>query len=659
MIEHSPMNEDNPVWKPSPRRIAAANLTAFMRSATRRWGTEFADYDALHRWSVTHPEQFWTTLWDFAGVVAEKRGARVLVDADKMPGAKWFPDARLNFAENLLRSRDSSDALVFWGEDKVRGRVSHAELYRAVAQMAAALRAMGVRKGDRVAAYLPNLPATVVAMLAAASIGAIFSSASPDFGVQGVLDRFGQIAPKVLFACDGYWYNGKAIDCLGKVAEIAARMPTLERVVIVPYAGTGGEVAAIRHGMTLADFLAPHAGATQIRFEQLPFDHPLYIMYSSGTTGVPKCIVHCAGGALLQHLKEHKLHGDVKPGDRLFYFTTCGWMMWNWLASGLASGATLLLYDGSPFVGRGNILFDYAEAEGMTHFGTSAKFIDAIAKIGLTPMKTHRLDKLRVIFSTGSPLVAEAFDYVYDRIKRDVHLASISGGTDLLACFVLGNPIGPVWRGEIQCRGLGMAVEVFDDEGRPVRGAKGELVCVKPFPSMPVGFWNDTQGKKYRAAYFEKYPNVWCHGDFIEETAHGGFVIYGRSDATLNPGGVRIGTAEIYRQVEKLPEVLESIVIGQAWEKDTRIVLFVKLREGLTLDDALVKRIKDVIRENTTPRHVPAKILQVGDIPRTKSNKIVELAVRNVVHGEPVKNVEALANPEALEYFRNRVELQT
>ncbi|MBV6476677.1 MAG: Acetyl-coenzyme A synthetase [Rhodocyclaceae bacterium] len=653
------MSDKTPLWRPSQLHIAASNLTAFMRSATRRWGAEFADFDALHRWSVTHPEQFWTTLWDFAGVVAGKRGERVLVDANRMPGARWFPDARLNFAENLLRGyateHDTADALVFWGEDKVRRHISHAELHRAVAQTAAALRAMGVKPGDRVAAYLPNLPAAIVAMLATASIGAIFSSASPDFGVQGVLDRFGQIEPKVLFACDGYFYNGKAIDCLGKVAEIAARMPSLERVVIVPYAG--GSAVDVTRGMPLADFLAPHAGETEIRFERLPFDHPLYILYSSGTTGVPKCIVHGAGGTLLQHLKEHRLHGDIRPGDRLFYFTTCGWMMWNWLASGLASGATLLLYDGSPFVGRGSILFDYAEAEDMTHFGTSAKFIDAIAKINLAPAKTHNLEKVRAIFSTGSPLVPEAFGYVYEKIKRDVQLASISGGTDIISCFVLGNPIGPVWRGEIQCRGLGMAVEVFDEAGHPVRKTKGELVCIKPFPSMPVGFWNDPDGKKYRAAYFERFDNIWCHGDFMEETAHGGYIIYGRSDATLNPGGVRIGTAEIYRQVEKLDEVLESLVIGQNWDNDVRVVLFVKLREGLALDDALAKRIKEVIRQNTTPRHVPAKILQVADIPRTKSNKIVELAVRNIVHGEPVKNVEALANPEALEFFRNRREL--
>jgi acetoacetyl-CoA synthetase len=657
------MMDKKPLWRPSAKRIADANMTAFMRSANVRWGTNLSDYAALHRWSVDRPEQFWPTLWDFAGVIAERRGERVVLNGDRMPGAKWFPDARLNFAESLLRRRDDTDAIVFWGEDKVRGRASHAELYHAVAQTAAALRAVGVKAGDRVAAYMPNVPATVVAMLATASIGAIFSSASPDFGVQGVLDRFGQIEPKVLFACDGYYYNGKTLDCLPKVAEIVDKMPSVLRTVIVPYAGGGsGDISDIGGGIRLADFLAPHVRETKIRFERLPFDHPLYIMYSSGTTGVPKCIVHCAGGALLQHLKEHKLHCDVKPGDRLFYFTTCGWMMWNWLVSGLAAGATLLLYDGSPFVGRGNILFDYADAEDMTHFGTSAKFIDAIAKINLAPMQTHRLEKLRAILSTGSPLVPEAFGYVYAGIKRDVQLASISGGTDILSCFVLGNPILPVWRGEIQSAALGMKVEVFDDDGHPVRGAKGELVCSRPFPAMPIGFWNDPDGRKYRAAYFERYPNAWCHGDYVELTAHDGYIIYGRSDATLNPGGVRIGTAEIYRQVEKLDEVVESIVIGQDWPPgnrgDVRVVLFVRLREGLKLDDALVRKIKETIRANTTPRHVPDKVLQVVDIPRTKSGKIVELAVRNVVHGEPVKNVEALANAEALDQFRNRDELR-
>jgi len=652
---------NSPLWQPDRKRVAASRLTAFARTAGKRWNRRLAsaDFSELHRWSVEHAEEFWVSVWEFCGVIGDI-GERVVIDRDRMPGARWFPDARLNFAENLLCRPGNPDALVFWGEDKVRGQVSRAELHRAVAQTAAALRKAGVGKGDRVAAYLPNIPATVVAMLATASIGAIFSSASPDFGVQGVIDRFGQIEPKVLFACDGYWYNGKLVDCLEKVREIADRMPGLQRVVVVPYAGSGG-AKDVRNGITLGDFLAPHAAESKVRFERLPFDHPLYIMYSSGTTGVPKCIVHSAGGALLQHLKEHQLHGDVRQGDRLFYFTTCGWMMWNWLVSGLASGATLLLYDGSPFVGRGSILFDYADAEGMTHLGTSAKFIDAIAKIELQPRRTHRLAPLRALFSTGSPLVPEGFDYVYRDIKQDLQLASVSGGTDIVSCFVIGNPNGPVFRGEIQCPGLGMAVDVFDDAGRPLRGAKGELVCTRSFPVMPIGFWNDSDGSRYHAAYFDRFDNVWCHGDFAEITAHGGFIIYGRSDATLNPGGVRIGTAEIYRQVEKLPEVVESIVIGQDWPPgnsgDVRVVLFVKLREGMSLDEALEKRIKQVIRDNTTPRHVPARILQVADIPRTKSGKIVELAVRNVVHGQPVKNVEALANAEALEHFRNRQEL--
>jgi acetoacetyl-CoA synthetase len=501
------------------------------------------------------------------------------------------------------------------------------------------------------------MPEAIVAMLAAASLGAVFSSCSPDFGVQGVLDRFGQIGPKVLIAADGYHYGGKTVDCLGKLREIVAQLPGVELVVVVPYVGGKAEPCGIRAGCRLDDFVSGHRGESEIAFARLPFDHPLYIVYSSGTTGVPKCIVHGAGGVLLQHLKEHQLHTDVRPGDRLFYFTTCGWMMWNWLASGLASGAALLLYDGSPFVRRGAALFDYADAERMTHFGTSARFIDAIAKIGLAPARSHRLEALRVVLSTGSPLVPEGFDYVYREVKEDVNLASISGGTDILSCFVLGNPLLPVWRGEIQCRGLGMAVDVFDEAGRPLREAKGELVCTRPFPSMPIGFWNDAQGSRYQAAYFERYPGVWCHGDWCEITRHGGLIISGRSDATLNPGGVRIGTAEIYRQVERLPEVAESLVIGQDWDSDVRVVLFVRLREGLILDEALEARIRQAIRENTTPRHVPAKILQVADVPRTRSGKLVELAVRNVVHGRPVKNVEALANPDALEYYRDRPEL--
>ncbi len=645
-----------PLWAPSPERAAASGMAAFMRHAG------FDDYDALWQWSVDRPEAFWPMVWDHCGAVGE-RGGKVLEHGDRMPGAVWFPDARLNYAENLLKHRDHADALVFWGEDKVRRKLSRETLYAEVSRFQQALKAAGVQQGDRVAGYLPNMPEALVAMLATASLGAIWSSASPDFGVQGVLDRFGQIAPKVLVCVDGYWYNGKPVDCLAKNAEAVAQLPSVEKTVVVGYLSEAPEVSAVRNGVRWNDFVAPHAAGT-VDFVRLPFDHPLYIMYSSGTTGVPKCIVHCHGGALLQHLKEQQLHGDVKPGDRLFYFTTCGWMMWNWLVSGLASGATLLLYDGSPFVpgadGKaGTILFDYADAEGMTHFGTSAKFIDAVAKAGLSPRRSHKLSTVRAIFSTGSPLAPEGFEYVYREIKADVALASISGGTDILSCFVLGNPLAPVWVGEIQCRGLGMAVDVFDDEGRPVRCEKGELVCTKPFPAMPVGFWNDADGAKYRVAYFERFDNIWCHGDFAEITAHGGVIIYGRSDATLNPGGVRIGTAEIYRQVEKLPEVVESLVIGQDWDHDVRVVLFVKLREGEALDAALVDRIKQQIRANTTPRHVPAKVLQVADIPRTKSGKIVELAVRNVVHGRPVKNIEALANPDALAHFRERPELQS
>ncbi len=643
---------DQMMWQPSAARVAAANLTAFAARAGLP-----ADYARIHRWSIEQPEAFWSLLWDFCAVRGEKGGV-VLADGDKMPGARWFPEARLNYAQNLLRRRDDGAALVFWGEDKLMRRMGRGDLYRRVARLALAMKNEGVVAGDVVAAYMPNMPETLITLLAASAIGAVFTSASPDFGVQGVLDRFGQVNPKLLFVADGYYYNGKTLDSLDKVKEIADGLPSVQKTIVARYTRKEGhDVAAIRGGTMLRAFVDPYRWQTELEFEQLPFDHPLYILYSSGTTGVPKCIVHGAGGALLQHLKEHRLQSDVKPGDKLFYFTTCGWMMWNWLVSGLASDATLLLYDGSPFVGRGNILFDYAVAEGMTHFGTSAKFIDACAKIGLKPGATHDLSSLRAMFSTGSPLAPDSFDYVYQSIKADLQLASISGGTDIVSCFVLGNPLGPVWRGEIQCAGLGMAVDVFDDAAKPIAGEKGELVCTRPFPSMPVRFWNDADGAKYRAAYFERFPGVWCHGDFAEKTAHGGFVIHGRSDALLKPGGVRIGTAEIYRQVEKLPEVLESIVIGQDWDHDVRVVLFVKLQDGSTLDEELIKRIKETIRANTTPRHVPAKVLQVADIPRTKSGKIVELAVREVVHGRPVKNSEALANPEALELFRDRPEL--
>ena len=651
---------DTPLWQPSPDRIAQANVTRFMAELEKRHGAKTGDFPALWRWSVDNSPEFWDLVWDFCGVIGEKgggeKGGRILIDEDRMPGAQFFPDAKLNFAENLLRKNDDSDAIVFWGEDKVKRRLSWRDLNAAVSRLAQALKHEGVEKGDRVAAYMPNLPETVIAMLAASSLSATFTSASPDFGVQGVLDRFGQTEPKVLIAVEGYHYNGKVIDCLAKLREVAAQLPTVTRVVVVPYVRETMDLAGIERSVTYADFVAPYQAKT-LEFVRVPFNHPLYILYSSGTTGVPKCIMHGTGGTLIQHLKELKLHSDVKPGDRVFYFTTCGWMMWNWLVSALACEATLLLYDGSPFHPDARILFDYADAEGMTLFGTSAKYIDAVLKSGLVPRETHSLKTVRAMTSTGSPLSPEGFDFVYSGIKPDICLSSISGGTDIVSCFVLGNPIGPVWRGEIQARGLGMAVDVFDEEGRPVREQKGELVCTQPFPCMPIGFWNDPDGAKYRAAYFETFPNIWCHGDFVELTRHDGMIIYGRSDATLNPGGVRIGTAEIYRQVEKLPEVLEALVIGQDWDSDVRVVLFVKLRDGVTLDEDLEKRLRQQIRSGATPRHVPAKIVQVADIPRTKSGKIVELAVRNIVHGRPIKNIEALANPEALELYRDRREL--
>ncbi len=661
---------DQPLWSPSTEAVETAQLTGFRRVAEGVAGRALPDYEALHAWSVAEREAFWSTLWSFGGVIGE-RGERVLVDGDRMPGASWFPDARLSFAENLLGHPGTGLALIYRDERGARRVWDWAALRAEVGRVAAGMRARGVVPGDRIAAFLPNLPEAIVAMLAASSLGAVWSSCSPDFGVRGVLDRFGQIEPKLLFVADGYRYGGKTHESLERAAEIAAALPSLEACVGVPNLAAplacerlgadwvrdddpGLGDALRRHGLPAPvswDALCGETAEAEPRFERLPFDHPLYILYSSGTTGAPKCIVHGAGGTLLQHLKEQRLHCDLRPDDRFFYFTTTGWMMWNWLASGLAAGATLVLFDGSPFAPTPEVLFDVAQDEEVAIFGTSAKYLDAAKKEGLRPRDSHRLVALRTVLSTGSPLVPEGFDYVYDAIAPDVCLASIAGGTDIVSCFVCGNPTGPVWRGECQVAGLGMAVDVFDDAGDSLRGEPGELVCTAAFPSMPVGFWNDPEGARYRSAYFERYPGVWHHGDFAALTEHGGLVMYGRSDATLNPGGVRIGTAEIYRQVEQLDEILESLVIGQQRDGDVRVVLFVKLRESLLLDDALRARIRGQIRTHASPRHVPALILQVPDIPRTKSGKIVELAVRDVVHGRPVKNREALANPEALDHF--------
>jgi acetoacetyl-CoA synthetase len=648
---------NGPIWTPPAERAAAASMTAFMADVSARYGVIASDYSSLHRWSIESPHEFWPAVAEFTGMVFDAFADTVLVNRDGMPGAHWFVGGRLNFAANLLKFCDDRPAVIFRDENGSRSELSYADLHAAVAATAAGLRESGVTTGDRVAGFLPNHPQAIIAMLATTSIGAIWSSCSPDFGVEAVLDRFGQIAPKVLFTADGYIYDGKRCDSITTVAELARRLDGLECVVVVPFLDAAPNVSGIDGAVLLKNFVVP---GHELVFESLPFDHPVYIMYSSGTTGAPKCIVHGAGGTLIQHLKEHVLHTDLKRDDRFFFFTTCGWMMWNWLVSGLASGATIVLYDGSPFQPDAGALWRMAEEEGITIFGAGAKYFLSVEKSGFVPAENGEFDSLRTIMSTGSPLAPSSYEFVYTSVKEDIQLASISGGTDLLACFALGNPLGPVYTGELQCVGLGMAVEILDDDGEVLSvGEKGELTCTQPFPSMPVGFWNDPDGNRYREAYFERFPGIWAHGDYAERTVHGGLIIYGRSDAVLNAGGVRIGTAEIYREVEKLPEIVESIAIGQRWKGDTRIVLFVVLREHIELSEALRDTIRNAIRFNASPRHIPEKIIAVAEIPRTRSGKIVELAVRSVVHGEPVENEDALANPEALDYFCNLPELDS
>lgn len=644
------------LWTPSAGRVAKAQSTQFIQSINQQFNEDIQGFHELYQWSVDNDADFWSAAWDFCGVIGDK-GERVTAKYPLFHQNRFFPDAKVNFAEHFLQNRSEETAITFWGEDKEKVRLSFSQLYDEVSQIRQFLIDEGVGKGDRVAAVLPNMPEAVIAMLATTSLGAIWSSASPDFGEQGLLDRFGQIEPKVMFVVNGYYYNGKVFDCHEKFQNVLKSLPCVQSTVVVDYAGDDTRLLK-NNSMAFRSVLAAYQPQT-INFERFAFNLPVYILFSSGTTGVPKCIVHCAGGVLLQHLKELKLHADIKTGDNLFYFTTCGWMMWNWLVAGLSVGATLNLYDGSPFIDDGRILFDYIDAEKINHFGTSAKYIDALNKHGLNPAKTHDLSSLQSIFSTGSPLAPRSFDYVYEKIKSDVCLSSISGGTDIVSCFVLGSPTLPVYRGEIQTRGLGLAVDALDDEQQPVREEKGELVCKKPFPCMPVGFWNDEGDRKYLDAYFSHYGNIWCHGDYVEITANQGLVFHGRSDSVLNPGGVRIGTAEIYRQVDKVHAVVDSVVIGQPIDDDVRVVLFVQLREGVVLDEALIAEIKTTIRRHTTPRHVPAMILAVTDIPKTKSGKIVEIAVRDTVMGNTVKNQTALANPEALQEFANREELQS
>ncbi|GAA3720385.1 acetoacetate--CoA ligase [Oceanisphaera sediminis] len=646
-----------PLWRPSPARIKRSQLYEFMQQANRRYGLELTDYQSLHAWSVQDSAAFWNLVWDFAEVVGEK-GEQLVLNAASARDAVWFPEARLNVAENLLRHATTAPdqaALLFMAEGQNERSLSWNELTEQVAAIRAGLEHAGIKPGDVVAGYLPNLPETLVAMLATTALGAIWTSTSPDFGADSVIERFGQTRPKVLFSADGYRYNGKWHDTGDKARAIVAAIDSIEHWVQIPYLGADqpGADDRVQHW---SEWLRRHAGQP-LHFTAMPFNAPLYILYSSGTTGQPKCIVHSAGGILLNHLKEHRLHCDIRPGDRVFYFTTCGWMMWNWLVSALASGATLLLYEGSPFFPDGKVLWNWAEKTGMTLFGTSAKYLEAMEKQRIHPRDHHYLGALHTLCSTGSALAPEQFDFVYRRIKSNLQLASIAGGTDICGCFVLGNPISPVYRGECQGIGLGLDVRVFDEQGRPLLEQQGELVCCNSFPNRPVGFWGDDDGSRYDAAYWQTYPGCWHHGDRVALTVHGGMVFYGRSDTVLNPGGVRIGTAEIYRQISRFEQIADAVVVGQHWHKDERILLFVKLVEGERLDGALKAAICRRIRNQCSPRHVPDKILAVTDIPRTRSGKTVELAVRNVVEGKPVKNIGALANPEALALFRNLPEL--
>jgi len=647
------------LWQPDAKRIAKTRMDAFRRAINQRHHLDIADYAALHQWSIDQRVDFWQAIVDFFDIRFHTQPDAVLIEGDHMPSAQWFPGATLNFAEHLLRRRDDAVAVIAIGENGQREQLTWAELAEHVAGFQNSLIAVGVGLGDRVAACMPNTWQTLVAMLATTSLGAIWSCSSPDFGTQGVIDRFGQIEPKVLITCAGYRYAGKDIDQSAKVNEILERLPSLQQLIVVPYARPQAHINDFRThaGVTLWDAFYEPGGEPD--FVAVPFAHPLYILYSSGTTGVPKCIIHSTGGVLLQHVKEHGLHCDLGPGDRLFYYTTCGWMMWNWLVSALAVGSAVVLYDGSPFHPGPERLIDLIDDERISVFGTSPKYLATLESNGVKPRQSDDLGTLKTLLCTGSALSPQSYDYVYRDLKADLCLASMSGGTDIVSCFVNGNPLLAVRRGEIQGKSLGMAVEVWNDAGRAVIGEKGELVCTRHFPAMPVGLWNDPTGEKLRASYFSLFPGVWAQGDYAEQLAHGAMMIHGRSDAVLNPGGVRIGTAEIYRQVEKVPQVTDSVAIGQQWQDDVRVVLFVRLVEGVELDEALQQQIRQVIRANTTPRHVPAKIVAVTDIPRTISGKVVELAVRNVVHGQPVKNTDALANPEALEQFRNRPELNT